>query len=115
MAKIAYSVSGEGQGHAARARTLIEDLGDEHEVLLYAPGRAHQMLAPLLGRYSFPSGHTQHAVAFSLVILAHYPTIAWFLVPFTVFVAMWRVILYPSDVLAGATLGALLGQMALVL
>ena len=46
MAKLAYAVSGEGRGHAARARTLVEDLGVEHEVLLYAPGQAYEMLAP---------------------------------------------------------------------
>ena len=75
-------------------------------------------LVPPLDRYSFPSGHTQHAVAFSLVILAHHPGAFSFLVPFTVLVAMSRVILgvhYPSDVMAGATLGALLGQLALAL
>ena len=72
------------------------------------------MLIPPLDRYSFPSGHTQHAVAFSLVILAHHPQAAWFLVPFTVLVALSRLVLgvhYPSDVVAGATLGAILGSL----
>ena len=50
MAKIVYAVSGEGRGHAARARTLLEDLGREHEVLLYAPGHAYEMLAPFASR-----------------------------------------------------------------
>ena len=45
MARLAYAVSGEGRGHAARARTLVEDLAAEHEVLLYAPGQAYEMLA----------------------------------------------------------------------
>lgn len=72
---------------------------------------------PPLDRYSFPSGHTQHAVAFSLVILEHQPGAAWFLLPFTVLVALSRVILgvhYPSDVVAGGSLGALLGTLALL-
>ena len=64
-----------------------------------------------LDRFSFPSGHTLHAVAFSTVALAYYPWLAWLLVPFTLLVAASRVILglhYPSDVLAGAAIGALI-------
>jgi undecaprenyl-diphosphatase len=61
-----------------------------------------------LDRFSFPSGHTLHAVAFCSVALMYYPTLAWLLIPFTLMVAMSRVILglhYPSDVLAGAVIG----------
>jgi len=64
-----------------------------------------------LDPFSFPSGHTLHAVAFSMVAIAYYPMLAWLLVPFTVLVAASRVVLglhYPSDVLAGAALGALI-------
>jgi len=66
-----------------------------------------------LDLYSFPSGHTLHAVAFTLVALAYYPQLAWLLVPFTILVALSRVILglhYPSDVMAGAVIGALLAN-----
>ena len=66
-----------------------------------------------LDLYSFPSGHTLHAVAFSIVALAYYPQLAWLLIPFASLIAMSRVILglhYPSDVLAGALLGALLAR-----
>lgn len=66
-----------------------------------------------LDRYSFPSGHTLHAVAFTLVALSYYPQLAWLLIPFALLVAMSRVILglhYPSDVLAGAAIGALLAR-----
>lgn len=67
-------------------------------------------IAPL-DRFSFPSGHTLHAVAFSSVVLVYYPALAWLLVPFTLLVAASRVVLglhYPSDVLAGAAIGALM-------
>lgn len=66
-------------------------------------------VAPL-DQFSFPSGHTLHAVAFTLVAVAYYPALAWLLLPFTGLVALSRLVLglhYPSDVLAGAALGAL--------
>lgn len=72
--------------------------------------RIHAGTAPL-DLYSFPSGHTLHAVAFTLVASAHYPVLAWVLAPFTLLVALSRVILglhYPTDVLAGAAIGAAL-------
>ena len=71
-----------------------------------------------LDRYSFPSGHTLHAVSFTLVALSYYPELAPLLVPFAVLVAMSRVILglhYPSDVMAGALLGALLARASWLL
>lgn len=70
--------------------------------------RIRAWVAPL-DEFSFPSGHTLHAVAFSLVAIAHYPALAWLLAPFTVGVAASRVALglhYPSDVLAALVLGS---------
>ncbi|WKB54291.1 phosphatase PAP2 family protein [Eleftheria terrae] len=64
-----------------------------------------------LDQFSFPSGHTLHAVAFSTVLLHYYPSLAFVLVPFTLLIALSRVVLglhYPSDVLAGAVIGALM-------
>ncbi len=64
-----------------------------------------------LDQFSFPSGHTLHAAAFSIVVLAYYPALFWLVVPFAALVALSRPILglhYPSDVLAGAALGALI-------
>lgn len=61
-----------------------------------------------LDQFSFPSGHTLHAVGFTIVICGHIPGSAWLLVPFATLVALSRPILglhYPSDVLAGAAIG----------
>jgi undecaprenyl-diphosphatase len=61
-----------------------------------------------LDRFSFPSGHTLHAVAFSVVAIFYYPALAIFVVPFASMVALSRVVLglhYPSDVLMGALIG----------
>lgn len=72
-------------------------------------------VAPL-DQYSFPSDHTLHATAFSVVAIAHYPQLAWVLGPFTVLVALSRLVLglhYPSDVLAGGLLGVALATLAL--
>jgi undecaprenyl-diphosphatase len=62
-----------------------------------------------LDAYSFPSGHTLHAVAFTLVALHYYPALAGILVAFALLTAASRVVLglhYPSDVAAGAAIGA---------
>ncbi len=74
--------------------------------------------APALDRFSFPSGHTLHAVSLSLVAAAGFPELAPALFPFAFLVAVSRPILglhYPSDVLAGALLGALVAQTVLLL
>lgn len=66
-----------------------------------------------LDRYSFPSGHTQHAVGFTLVAASCFPHLALLLVPFALLVALSRPLLglhYPSDVLLGAMLGLGVGQ-----
>ena len=69
-----------------------------------------------LDRYSFPSGHTLHAVCFTIVAVTHFPALAAVLLPFAVLVAASRVLLglhYPTDVVAGAVLGALLAVATL--
>jgi undecaprenyl-diphosphatase len=71
-----------------------------------------------LDRYSFPSGHTLHAVAFTWQAVAHFPQLAWILVPFASLVAASRVVLglhYPTDVLVGAAIGGLIAQLGLAL
>jgi undecaprenyl-diphosphatase len=84
------------KGGAARERPYARHAGID---LVTAP----------LDRFSFPSGHTLHAVGFTLVACAGYPGLAWLLVPLTLLIAVSRVVLglhYPSDVLAGAAVGA---------
>lgn len=71
-------------------------------------------VAPL-DRFSFPSGHTLHAIAFSVVVTAHAPMLGWLVWPFTALVAASRLILglhYPSDVIAGGMLGAVIAWIA---
>jgi len=82
-----------------------------------ADGRIQAWVAPL-DEFSFPSGHTLHAVAFSVVALAYYPWLATLLIPFTASVAVSRVVLglhYPSDVLAATGIGSLLAGASLSL
>jgi len=73
---------------------------------------------PALDRYSFPSGHTLHAVSFTVLACYSFPALAWLCVPFAVLVAASRVVLglhYPTDVLAGAGIGGALAFTGLKL
>ncbi|QTD53431.1 phosphatase PAP2 family protein [Sulfidibacter corallicola] len=71
---------------------------------------------PPLDAFSFPSGHTLHAVAFTVLVVSFQPAFGWVLIPFTTLVAMSRVVLglhYPSDVLMGASAGVLFSSLCL--
>jgi undecaprenyl-diphosphatase len=72
-------------------------------------------MAPL-DRYSFPSGHTLHAVSFTWQAIGYFPELAWVLVPLASLIAASRVVLglhYPTDVLAGAAIGSALALLGL--
>jgi undecaprenyl-diphosphatase len=78
-------------------------------------GDLEPLLAPL-DVYSFPSGHTLHAVAFTLVAVDHFGVLLWVLGPATLLIALSRLVLslhYPSDVAAGAMLGGFLAWLVL--
>ncbi|MGM0543820.1 MAG: phosphatase PAP2 family protein [Pseudomonadota bacterium] len=67
-----------------------------------------QRSAPARDRYSFPSGHTMHAVMFSVLVAAHTPWLLPVVLPLAVLIAISRVGLglhYVSDVIAGAVMG----------
>lgn len=71
-----------------------------------------------LDQFSFPSGHTLHAVNFTLVCSSYLPELAGVLSWFTALVALSRPVLglhYPSDVLAGAAIGTSVALLALEL
>lgn len=71
-----------------------------------------------LDRYSFPSGHTLHAVSFAILLIYYFPATAYVVAPFAALVALSRVVLglhYPTDIAVGAALGAALAAVSIAL
>ena len=67
-----------------------------------------------LDQYSFPSGHTMHAVAFSIIAVTHHAELGWLLIPFTCLIATSRIVLglhYPTDVIAGGIIGGYVASL----
>ena len=96
-------------------RQLKRRLVRERPYITFAGIRAG---AAPLDRYSFPSGHTLHAVSFTVLATAYFPVLGWVLVPFAALIAASRIVLglhYPTDVLAGALLGTALAGAALAI
>ena len=54
MARILYSMAGEGRGHATRVRTIVEALRHEHELILLASDEAYDFLSP---KYASPASN----------------------------------------------------------
>jgi len=44
MAKIFYSLAGEGRGHATRVRAMVAELQHSHSITIFAPAAAHDLL-----------------------------------------------------------------------
>jgi len=74
---------------------------------------------PVLDRYSFPSGHCMTATAAAIPFAQGYPELTWLVVTVCLLIAWARMACahhYPSDLLAGSALGAVMayGSMALL-
>ena len=75
------------------------------------PYQVHQVIRlgeRPLDHFSFPSGHTLHAVMATTVLGYVQPVLLILMLPFTVLVALSRMVLglhYPSDVAVGAIIG----------
>lgn len=71
-----------------------------------------KLLVTMPKDYSFPSGHTFASVIATTILVLYRKEWGWFLLPLTVVIAFSRLYLYvhfPSDVLAGAVLGVIIG------
>ena len=80
------------------------------------PYQVHQVIRlqeQPLDHFSFPSGHTLHAVMASTVLGYIQPMMLILMLPFTILVAISRMVLglhYPSDVLVGALIGVVIAS-----
>ena len=97
-----------GTGDSEGVKELTYSLGTTLIAAQTLKSLIHERRPDGSGNDSFPSGHTLHAVTFSMIACAYFPALAVILVPFALLVAISRMVLglhYPSDVLAGAALG----------
>ncbi len=112
-ALLALKMAVTGAAGAALYKVLKERLVRERPCVSHA---GILMGTAPLDRYSFPSGHTLHAVSFTLLAGSHDPALAVLLLPLALAIAASRVVLglhYPTDVAAGALIGASLATATL--
>lgn len=85
------------------------------------PYQVHQVISlgeRPLDHFSFPSGHTLHAVMFTTMLGWVQPILLIIMLPFTFLIALSRVVLglhYPTDVLVGAVLGGFMAMLMIYL
>ena len=98
---------------------LLIYTGLKHVLVRERPFIAHldiDCLTAPLDRYSFPSGHTLHAVFFAVVGSAWFPLLGPVLFGFAALVALSRPVLglhYPTDVVVGGLIGWSLALLVL--
>lgn len=87
----------------------------KHKTTRPRPYQVHQVIVlgeRPLDHFSFPSGHTLHAVMASIALGYIQPILIIIMLPFTILVALSRMVLglhYPSDVIVGAVIGTVVG------
>jgi undecaprenyl-diphosphatase len=84
------------------------------------PYQVHQVIRlgeRPLDHFSFPSGHTLHAVMVTTVLGYIEPVMLFLMLPFTLLVAVSRMVLglhYPSDVAVGALIGGTVASLIIM-
>lgn len=93
----------------------------KHKTVRPRPYQVHQAIVlgeRPLDHFSFPSGHTLHAVLFTIMLGTFFGYLLPILVPFMLLVALSRMVLglhYPTDVLVGAGIGGTLALLGMEL
>ena len=93
----------------------------KHKTTRPRPYQVHQVIVlgeRPLDHFSFPSGHTLHAVMVTVTLGYIQPILFMVMLPFTLLIALSRMILglhYPSDVIVGAIIGASVASMIILL
>ena len=92
----------------------------KHKTTRPRPYQVHQVIVlgeRPLDHFSFPSGHTLHAVMVTIVLGYIQPVLLAAMLPFMVLVALSRMVLglhYPSDVIVGALIGAAVASLIIL-
>lgn len=103
---------------ASSIGTLIYKVLKRHTVRP-RPYQVHQVIVlgeRPLDHFSFPSGHTLHAVMITVVLGNIMPVLLWLMLPFSLLIALSRMVLglhYPTDVLVGGFIGIIMASLIL--